>query len=121
MEASMFSPVCSKISRPANRINSKRVSSKMAFFLGFDAGGTKTTCALADDNRILVRAIGVSFEEARQNMRALLDDVAQQSRVDLRTVAASCIGTAGVRLPQTQQWMRDILSPCAGGEITVVG
>jgi glucosamine kinase len=100
----------------------------MAFFLGFDAGGTKTTCALADDNRILVRATGgsikplrVSFEEARQNMRALLDDVAQQSGVDLRTVSASCIGTAGIRLPQTDGWMRQILSACAGGEITVVG
>jgi N-acetylglucosamine kinase-like BadF-type ATPase len=100
----------------------------MAFFLGFDAGGTKTTCALGDDTHLLVRAVGgsikplrVSFEQARENMRALLADIAAKSGVDLRTIAASCIGTAGVRLPQTQQWMRDILSPHAGGEITVVG
>ncbi len=100
----------------------------MAFFLGFDAGGTKTTCALGDDTHLLVRAVGgsikplrVSFEQARENMRALLVDIAAKSGVDLRTIAASCIGTAGVRLPQTQQWMRDILSPHAGGEITVVG
>jgi N-acetylglucosamine kinase-like BadF-type ATPase len=100
----------------------------MAFFLGFDAGGTKTTCALGDDTHLLVRAVGgsikplrVSFEQARENMSALLADIAAKSGVDLRTIAASCIGTAGVRLPQTQQWMRDILSPHAGGEITVVG
>jgi len=100
----------------------------MAFFLGFDAGGTKTTCALGDDSHLLVRAVGgsikplrVSFELARENMRSLLEEVAARSGVNLRTVSASCIGTAGVRLPQTQQWMRDILSPQAGGKITVVG
>ncbi|GGG97892.1 N-acetylglucosamine kinase [Silvibacterium dinghuense] len=100
----------------------------MAFFLGFDAGGTKTTCALGDDHRELLRLTGgsikplrVTFEEAAENMRALLAEIAAQSGVDLRQVTASCIGTAGVRLPQTQQWMRDILQPHAGGEITIVG
>ena len=79
----------------------------MAFFLGFDAGGTKTTCALGDDSGILVRATGgsikplrVSLEQARQNMRALLDEIAAKSGIDLQTVAASCIGTAGVMLPE---------------------
>jgi glucosamine kinase len=100
----------------------------MSYFLGFDAGGTKTTCALGDDDRILLRATGgsikplrVSFEEARENMRALLAEVAAKSGVDLRGVTASCIGTAGFRLPQTDGWMRDILSPHAGGGIVICG
>ena len=100
----------------------------MSYFLGFDAGGTKTTCALGDDHRILIRATGgsikplrVSFEQARENMRALLAEVAAKSNVDLRGVTASCIGTAGFRLPQTDGWMRDILSPHAGGKIVICG
>lgn len=100
----------------------------MSYFLGFDAGGTKTTCALGDDHRILIRATGgsikplrVSFEQARENMRALLAEVAAKSNVDLRSVTASCIGTAGFRLPQTDGWMRDILSPHAGGKIVICG
>jgi glucosamine kinase len=100
----------------------------MAFFLGFDAGGTKTTCALGDDTRLLLRATGgsikplrVSFEQARENMRLLLEDIAAKSGIDLRGVSASCIGTAGFRLPQTDGWMREILSACAGGEIVVCG
>jgi glucosamine kinase len=100
----------------------------MAYFLGFDAGGTKTTCALADDTKVLVRDAGesikplrVSIEDAQQNLSALLEKIAQQSGVDLREISASCIGTAGVRLPQTDGWMRQILSRCAGGEIVVVG
>jgi glucosamine kinase len=100
----------------------------MSYFLGFDAGGTKTTCALGDDHRILIRATGgsikplrVSFEQARENMRALLAEVAAKLNVDLRGVTASCIGTAGFRLPQTDGWMRDILSPHAGGKIVICG
>jgi N-acetylglucosamine kinase-like BadF-type ATPase len=100
----------------------------MAFFLGFDAGGTKTTCALGDDTRLLVRATGgsikplrVSFEQARENMRSLLGEIAEKAGIDLRNITASCIGTAGFRLPQTDGWMREILSACAGGEITVCG
>jgi N-acetylglucosamine kinase-like BadF-type ATPase len=100
----------------------------MPFFLGFDAGGTKTTCALGDDTQLLVRATGgsikplrVSFEQARENMGSLLNDVAAKSGVDLRTIAASCIGTAGVMLPQTDGWMREILSAHAGGEIVICG
>jgi len=100
----------------------------MAFFLGFDAGGTKTTCALADDNQLLARDVGgsikplrVTIEQAQQNLSALLEEISKQSRVDLRRVAASCIGTAGVRLPQTDAWMRQILSARASGKIVVCG
>jgi len=98
------------------------------YFLGFDAGGTKTTCAIADDTRILARKVGgsikplrVTIEQAQQNLSALLGEISEESGVDLRNVSSSCIGTAGVRLPQTDSWMRQILSPCAGGEIVVCG
>ncbi|HZD49229.1 MAG TPA: BadF/BadG/BcrA/BcrD ATPase family protein [Silvibacterium sp.] len=98
------------------------------YFLGFDAGGTKTTCALADDSRVLAREVGgsikplrVTIEHARQNLSALLGEISRQSGVDLRKISASCVGTAGVRLPQTDGWMRQILSACAGGEIVVCG
>jgi N-acetylglucosamine kinase-like BadF-type ATPase len=100
----------------------------MALFLGLDAGGTSTDCALALDDRILARTKGrsikplrVSREEAQQNISDLLGQIAGMSGVDLRIVSAICVGTAGVRLPQTQAWMRDILSACTGGEIEVCG
>jgi glucosamine kinase len=100
----------------------------MPYFLGFDAGGTKTTCALANDTKVLARGIGgsikplrVTIEHAQRNISALLADISKQSGVDLKQVSASCIGTAGVRLPQTDSWMRQILSKCAAGEIVVCG
>src|SRR5580658_866365 len=98
----------------------------MGYFLGFDAGGTKTECALAEDDRVVARAVGgsikplrVTIEEAQENIAALLKEIAGQSGVDLHRVTASCIGTAGLRLPQTDGWMRQLLSACASGEIEV--
>src|ERR1700753_2481081 len=100
----------------------------MALYLGFDAGGTKTDCALADETRILARAqngsikpLRVSAAQAETNMRLLLEDIARQSGADLKQVAVSCVGTAGVRLPQTKEWMHHIISRYAGGEILVCG
>lgn len=100
----------------------------MALFLGIDGGGTHTRVVLGDETRILARAVGgsikplrVSREQARSNMAAVLTDVASQSGADLRQVAASCVGTAGLRLPQTDGWMREILSASAGGAIIVCG
>jgi glucosamine kinase len=100
----------------------------MAFFLGLDAGGTKTTAALGDETRVLARAIGgsikplrVTIEQAQQNLSDLLQNIAAQSGVDLRSITASCVGTAGLRLPQTDGWMRQIISVCASGAIDVCG
>ena len=98
------------------------------YFLGFDAGGTKTTCAFADDTHVVAREVGgsikplrVTIEQAQENLSNLLAEISRQSGVNLRNVSASCIGTAGVRLPQTDGWMRQILSCCAGGEIIICG
>lgn len=100
----------------------------MAFFLGLDAGGTKTTALLGDDTRVLARSTGgsikplrVSLEQAQENIAALLADITQKSGVDLKQITASCVGTAGLRLPQTDGWMRQIISACAGGAIEVRG
>ena len=100
----------------------------MAYFLGLDAGGTKTTAVLGDESRVLARAVGgsikplrVSMVQAQQNLSNLLQEIARLSSVDLRQISASCVGTAGLRLPQTDGWTRQILSSCAGGAIEVRG
>lgn len=100
----------------------------MALYLGFDAGGTKTDCALADENSILARAqngsikpLRVSAAQAEANMHGLLEEISRQSGADLKQVAVSCVGTAGLRFPQTKEWMQQIISRHAGGEILVCG
>jgi glucosamine kinase len=108
--------------------NRKQENRIMSFYLGFDAGGTKTDCALADENSILARAqngsikpLRVSAAQAEANTRALLEEISRQSGVDLKQVSVSCVGTAGVRFPQTKEWMQQIISRYSGGEILVCG
>lgn len=100
----------------------------MALYLGLDAGGTSTRAALGDETRVLARVSGgsikplrVTREQARENLAALLREVARAGGVDLRKITVTCVGTAGLRLPQTDGWMREIISACAGGEIIVCG
>ena len=80
----------------------------MAFFLGFDAGGTKTTCASAHDTHVLARDAGgsikplrVSIEHAGQNLAALLGEIVKQSGVDSATfpLPASEPRVCGYRKP----------------------
>ncbi|HTV06053.1 MAG TPA: BadF/BadG/BcrA/BcrD ATPase family protein [Acidobacteriaceae bacterium] len=100
----------------------------MAFYLGLDAGGTKTTALLGDETRTLARAVGgsikplrVSIEQAQQSLSTLLTEISRVSSVNLLQLTASSVGTAGLRLPQTDGWMRQIISHCAGGAIEVCG
>lgn len=100
----------------------------MAYFIGLDAGGTKTTALLGDEQRILARETGgsikplrVSREQAQQNIALLVAEISQKSGVDAKQIACTCVGTAGLRLPQTDGWMRGILSACVGGAIEVRG
>lgn len=100
----------------------------MAFYLGLDAGGTKTEGALADEERILARAVGgsikplrVTAEQAEENLGELLEEIHRQSGMAPQQIAACCVGTAGLRLPQTGAWMRRILSKHTAAEILVCG
>lgn len=59
------------------------------FFLGLDGGGTKTTALVGDENgKTVLQAVGktvnycaVGMEQARENMRLLLADIARQSGI----------------------------------------
>src|ERR1700684_1073261 len=100
----------------------------MPFYFGIDAGGTKTACALGDAESVLVRARGgsikplrVSPEEAQQNLKALLEDVAAQAGITLNHITATSIGIAGLRFPETRPWLTGLLSSLVSGAVDVCG
>jgi glucosamine kinase len=100
----------------------------MGYFLGIDAGGTKTACALGDEERLLVRARGGSIkplrvlpEEAHDNLKALLEDVTAQAGTTLNQITATSIGIAGLRFPETRPWLTGLLSSLVSGTIEVCG
>ena len=74
----------------------------MSFYLGIDAGGTKTVCILGDESQTLARATGGSIKHMRVGEEQAALNLQQVVKVALtkvgilgEAVTASCVGTAG--------------------------
>ena len=72
------------------------------FFLGLDGGGTKTTVLVGNENgKVLYKTVGetinycaVGMENARKNMKMMLDTVAQETGIE--HFAGVCIGMSAL-------------------------
>jgi N-acetylglucosamine kinase-like BadF-type ATPase len=100
----------------------------MGLFLAIDAGGTKTRCLVADDEKILGRAITGSIklmrvgeEEASARLRAMLDEVALAAGISLGDVTRTCIGLAGYTIEAVREWARREITGVVGGEFLLSG
>jgi N-acetylglucosamine kinase-like BadF-type ATPase len=100
----------------------------MGFYLGIDAGGSKTECVLADETRVLARAatgtvklMRVSEEEATARLCGMLEGVAATAGVSLGEVSRSCFGLAGVSSAAVRAWAAKAMGQIAGGELIVCG
>jgi glucosamine kinase len=100
----------------------------MSFFLAIDAGGTKTTCLLADDSNILARASTgsiklqrVSETEATTRLTAMLDELSSAAAVPLTQITRTCIGLAGLSIPAVRAWATRVLSTHVAGELLLLG
>ena len=85
----------------------------MAYFLGVDAGGSKTEYALADEERILTRAksgsikrMRVDAEMAASNLSSALSQLERMSGIAMGRIYATCIGTAGETVPLVTGWLK---------------
>lgn len=101
---------------------------RMRLFVAIDAGGTKTQCLIADDERILARTatrtvklMRVSGPEATARLRAMLAEVAAAAGVSLGQVERTCFGLAGVSSPAVQAWARRAVSEVVAGELILCG
>lgn len=86
----------------------------MPLYLGIDAGGTKTDCALSNGAELLGQATGescklarVGKEKARANLQSVIERVCQAARALPGDVQYVCIGMAGASLPEAVTWAQD--------------
>ena len=100
----------------------------MAYYLGLDAGGTKTECALADDATILAKASAGSIKtmrtpiaEAEKNLDELLQWIRRLTGVSLDSIACTCIGLAGISVPRIADWTRRALQERVSGDVLLAG
>jgi glucosamine kinase len=101
---------------------------KPRYFLALDIGGSKTTCALADERQVLCTAtagsakiLRVGEREAVTHLREVLDAVSQQSDIALSEITSSCIGTSGAVIPRVADWLRSHMTSWVGGTLTLLG
>lgn len=88
----------------------------MALYLGIDAGGTKTDCAVSNGAELLGQASGESCKlsrvgrvKARENLQSVVQRACEAARVLVRDVQHVCIGMAGASLPDAVIWAQDTL------------
>jgi N-acetylglucosamine kinase-like BadF-type ATPase len=100
----------------------------MPFYLAIDAGGTKTSCLLADHARILARAstgtvklMRVSKAEATDRLTAMLHQIAAEAKVSLSQVTCTCMGLAGLSSNAVRNWALTVLERTVSGDILLCG
>lgn len=100
----------------------------MAFYLGIDAGGSKTRIALADGDRELARVEGESVKtlrvaegDASARFGALLSQLEAQSGVNLREIERVCVGLSGASVAAVCHFVADAIKRQVSGEVEIVG
>lgn len=100
----------------------------MSYFLGVDAGGTKTVFAIGDETRELARARSGTIKRmkadaatAEANLRDGLEQLRATSGISAESITRCCIGTAGESVPLVVDWLRAAFARYVGGDLKIVG
>ncbi|WP_049789272.1 BadF/BadG/BcrA/BcrD ATPase family protein [Granulicella tundricola] len=100
----------------------------MGFYVGVDAGGTKTECWLGNETEVLGRAtcgsvklIRVGEEVAEARLRVLLGEVEAMAGVSLQEVTRTCVGLAGVSITSVREFVRRVITSSVGGDLEICG
>src|SRR5438067_8716359 len=99
----------------------------MAFYLGIDAGGSKTECAVADERAILGRFTAatckiqqVGREVAEKNLLAAIRGALLAAKVKGTDIRASCVGISGISNPEVAEFVKKTLRGVVAGEVLAV-
>jgi len=100
----------------------------VAYYLGIDGGGSKTTCAVGDESSLLTRATAgpsnitrVGESRAREALRQAVHAACAAAKIDPRQVQRACIGVAGAGREAIAGAVRKLVAELIPGEIEVVG
>jgi len=88
----------------------------MPLYLGIDAGGTKTECAVSNGAELLGQAVAgscklarVSAAQACENLQRAILDACAAAQVKPADVSNVCIGLAGASLPENVAWAQETI------------
>lgn len=99
----------------------------MAYYLGIDGGGSKTTCVAGDPASVLGRGcsagsnvVRVGEASARQALQQAVHSACANSSIDPSQVSCTVAGVAGVGRPEIRDFILQVLREVVGGEVAVV-
>ena len=100
----------------------------MAYYLGIDGGGSKTTCAVGDEVSLLATVTGgpsnitrVGEVRARESLHQVIREACAAAGITPSQVQRVCIGIAGAGRKEIADTIREIAAVIVAGEIEVVG
>lgn len=100
----------------------------MSYYLGIDGGGTKTTCAVGDDTRLLATAIAgpsnvvrVGEAQARESLHHAVRQACTAAGITPEQVARTCVGGSGAARPEIAALVRRALAEILSTPIDVIG
>jgi len=100
----------------------------VAFFLGIDGGGSKTTCLVGDENSILGRGasagsnlIRVGEARARESLSSAVEQACAAAGITPAEIARACVGVAGARNPHIRDVVGRVLLELVPARTEVVG
>jgi N-acetylglucosamine kinase-like BadF-type ATPase len=100
----------------------------VAFFLGIDSGGSKTTCAIGDESSLLATAtagpsnvVRVGESQARESLHQSVRQACAAAGITPQQVAGTCIGAAGAVRAEIISTVRAALAEILPTAIDVVG
>jgi N-acetylglucosamine kinase-like BadF-type ATPase len=100
----------------------------VSYYLGIDGGGTKTTCAVGDETRLLAAAtagpsniVRVGEAQARESLHQAVHQACAAAGMTPQQVLRTCIGGSGAARPELAAIIRGILADILPTPIDVVG
>ena len=100
----------------------------MPHYLGIDGGGTKTTCAVGDETRLIAAATGgpsnivrVGEAQTRESLHRAVHQACAASGITPQQLVRTCIGGSGAARPELAAIVRGILAEILPTPIDVVG
>jgi glucosamine kinase len=100
----------------------------VAYYLGVDGGGSKTTCVVGDESSILATVtVGASNitrvgeTGAREALHQAIREACKAAGIHIPQVFRACIGAAGAGRREIADTVRKIVAEIISGEIEVVG
>jgi glucosamine kinase len=100
----------------------------LPYYLGIDGGGTKTTCAVGDESRLLAAAtagpsniVRVGETQAREALRQSVRQACAAAGITPAQISRTCVGGSGAARPELAEVVRRCLAEIIATPINVVG